>query len=165
MQKYLVVFYFLFSVCYATEDKDTSAWLKDELKEMLLLNQKQDLPTLMNKCTAGIAESPDSKLLVFVSFSMPDATLLDLANEVNQAGGIFVIRGLPENSFKALAQKMLGLLDKGLKVSIQINPTFFQKYEIEKVPTFVLLGENDYDKVSGNISLEYALRLFSEGSH
>jgi type-F conjugative transfer system pilin assembly protein TrbC len=164
MQKFLIFFLFLNVVCCAEEmeTKDVMSWLKSELSETLAKNKKTHVEgqVQIKKCTTGMSEPKDPNLLVFVSFSIPDETLLAIAEEVNQNDGVLVLRGMPENNFKILAKHLLTLKEKGLTASLQINPKLFQEYEISKVPTFVMRGKKGFDKVSGNISLEHAMGLF-----
>ena len=62
-------------------------------------------------------------------------------------------------------------------VGIQIDPEEFDRFNIKKIPAFVLFKEDNkiaftskeaeedkviYDKVTGNIGIETALRLFAE---
>jgi len=103
------------------------------------------------------------KLLVFVSFSMPPVTLKTLGSQVNAVGGNLVLRGLVNGGFKETAEKL-----KELQEEIIIDPTLFEAYGITLVPTFVLRSEStrkvkngSYDRLSGNVSLEYALEQFA----
>ncbi len=98
-------------------------------------------------------------LLVFVSFSIPLETFKTLTAQVNQVGGKVVFRGLVKNSFKETAEKV-----KELQQEVIIDPTLFEEYQIEVVPTFVLRRgskKKDYDQLSGNVSLEYVLEQFT----
>jgi type-F conjugative transfer system pilin assembly protein TrbC len=111
------------------------------------------------KCITGspIINDPQSPLYIFVSFSMSDTTWLSLSKEAEGIGGILVLRGLPENSFKQLAVKMHNLRKQGLRATVQIDPRLFVKYNIDKVPCFVTTEEERFDKLSGNVSLAFAL--------
>ena len=121
-------------------------------------------------------------LLVFVSFSMPLEVLKTLAIQVNQVGGKVVLRGLVNGSFKNTAEKV-----KELQQEVIIDPTLFESYQVKVVPTFILQnkatkkdeetdsgksnsspvpsrrGDEDrlYDRLSGNVSLEYVLDQFA----
>jgi conjugal transfer pilus assembly protein TrbC len=100
-----------------------------------------------------------SKLLVFVSFSMPEDSLKALQREVGEVGGDLIIRGLIDNSLKKTAGAVSGVLDNG-KGGLSIDPTSFQQYHIRQVPAFVVTNgqdEDNYDVVYGNVSLEAAL--------
>ena len=114
---------------------------------------------IKGKCllNAPISLEPETSLYIFVSFSMPDDAWLLLSKEVEKTGGIFVLRGLPNNSFKQLAEKLYALRLNGVNATVQVDPRLFHKYNIEKVPSFVTVDENDFDKLSGNVTLAYAL--------
>lgn len=119
-----------------------------------------------------VEEARYPKLLVFVSFSMPLQTLKTLGSQVNAVGGKLVLRGLVGGTlgssargqdFKETAKKL-----QELQEEILIDPTLFEAYGISVVPTFVLRTENtgkvednSYDRLSGNVSLEYALEQFA----
>lgn len=92
-------------------------------------------------------------LLIFVSFSMSMATLKQLSQQADQAGGKLVFRGLINNSFKATIPKL-----KELGSEVLIDPTLFRTYKVDKVPAFVL----SHDILYGNVSLSYALKKFAE---
>lgn len=99
-------------------------------------------------------------LLVFVSSSMPKETLKTLMQEAQKVGGVLVLRGLVLDSFKKTATFVQDI-GKGL----WIDPTLFEAYAITIVPTFVVTQipfqkegyYASYDKISGNITLSYAL--------
>lgn len=102
-------------------------------------------------------------LLVFSSFSMPMSSLKTLAKQVQVAGGALILRGLVDGSFKKTA-----VLLKELKAEVLIDPTLFEAFSIQLVPTFVLTEKpynqqnvGVYDKLSGHVSLAHALEKFS----
>lgn len=112
-------------------------------------------------------------LLVFVSFSMPGKSLKRLARQSEQAGAAIVLRGLVADakgrpSFHATGVAVGGLgleRDQGFDV----NPMAFKRFGIRQVPAFVLRLAPDCQtcgddfipkhlKISGDVSLDYALR-------
>lgn len=105
-------------------------------------------------------------LLVFISFSVPKATWRELDSQLQSLcdkslrgkplDGAFILRGLPKNSFSELAD---GIKDIGSTVLIDPRP--FEEYGINKVPAFVLVKGDKFDKVEGNISLSCALDLIA----
>lgn len=98
-------------------------------------------------------------LWVFVSFSMPKASLQALEQQVNLVGGQLVIRGLIDNSLKKTADAVSQILVNG-RGGLSIDPPAFQQYHITKVPAFVVTkgqDESDFDVVYGNVTLEAAL--------
>lgn len=112
-------------------------------------------------CLEGAIHINDTlpQVVVFVSFSMPDTVWLPLSREIEKVGGVFVLQGLPSNSFKALADKIYALRQKGIHATIQLHPQLFEKYQINKVPTFLVRDGNLEDKLVGNVSLRYVLQV------
>ena len=96
-------------------------------------------------------ESRYPDLLIFVSFSMPDLAIKSLAFQAKEKGGKIVFRGLVNGSFKEMGQKL-----RELGVEALIDPTLFKKHAVVQVPTFV----RKEDKITGNVSLSYALKKF-----
>ncbi len=103
-----------------------------------------------------------SELFVFVTLGMSDENLKTLSQQAQALGGVLVIRGLVNNSFKDTHKRL-----KDLAIPIDIDPTLFERFEVTRVPTIVLAEikegklTNSHDKVRGNISLRSALELFA----
>ena len=114
-------------------------------------------------------------LMVFISLSMPENSLKQLAIQIRQAGGVLVLRGMYEGSLQKTINAIYELNKQG--VSAIIHPEFFRKYDVRAVPTFVLENKEEgkckfgnctrvFDKLTGNVSLKYVLEQFaSEGSN
>jgi len=104
-------------------------------------------------------------LMIFISSSMPKTSLRNLAIEAKRVGAILVLRGLVNDSFKQSVQYIKSLNDEG--VGAIIDPHSYKLFDIKHVPTFVAISEDNtchpkictptHDKISGNISLKYAL--------
>lgn len=95
----------------------------------------------------------DDEILVFVSFSMPEASLKQLSDESGKYHARLIMRGIYKNSFKDLKEKVLSISKDGLK--FDIDPELFKKYDIKQVPTFV--NTKTGNKLSGNVTLEFAI--------
>jgi len=142
-------------------------WLKGRLnsqsKPIDVSFLKKDQSKCKN-CFTGdllnILEEP--KFQIFISFSVPDNIWCSLSQDLAKIGGSFVLVGLPNNSFSELSEKIIKLKKMGVDAQIQIDPIAFKKYQISKVPTFVVSDDHKYDKISGCISVEYALNYLSE---
>lgn len=104
----------------------------------------------------------DYQVFVFMSFSVPDAAWISLSKELEQVGGVFVLRGLPGQSFQTLASRTLHLKEKGVKAPIQLDPQRFLAYQIDQVPSIVVAEDQIFDKLSGNVSLCFALQRMAE---
>lgn len=162
MKKYALILT-IFGSTWLRADQNTHE-LSDHLRKNLApsLISRQESFTEIKKCSDGIHEIQDESLYVFISFSMGDEAILALANEVSSVKGVLLLRGIPQNSFKSLAKKLLDLKQKGLTAEIRIDPKAYCDYGITAIPSFVKLRKNGFDKITGNISLSYALERFSE---
>lgn len=115
-------------------------------------------------------------LLVFVSFSMPEASLKRIAYETGKAGGVMVLRGFKDNSLRKTVAAMEELA--ALQGELMIHPDLFRHYNITEVPSTVLAYHDDekncsnheseaglcteHYQVKGDISLHAALEYFLE---
>jgi conjugal transfer pilus assembly protein TrbC len=161
---------FLFSTALAWEnaswlnevekrlDEDAVAWLRKEINPTGEPPPSLPLQRDCKNCFRG-KEIEEPKLLVFISFSVPENIWLSLAQEMKDYQALFVLRGLPDNSFKSFAQKMAHLKEQGMEASLQIHPQLFKDYDIKSVPSFVFVASDTIHKVSGAVSLDYALDL------
>jgi conjugal transfer pilus assembly protein TrbC len=106
---------------------------------------------------AGSSQS--QTVLVFVSFSMPEESLKGLSESLEQNPDVrLILRGLIEDSFEKTARRL-----HELKGVMEIDPELFETYQIEQVPTFVLVREGKpIAKLTGNISIPYAKELFAD---
>lgn len=114
-------------------------------------------------------------VMVFVSLSMPDATLRQLLRQSQQYQIPLVIRGVLPDGFPSTAdriQQLLGSGDSKIDSGFAINNSWFRQFGIKHVPAFVSISDsclpesctaNDYDIVHGNVSLSQALDILSQG--
>lgn len=116
--------------------------------------------------------------IVFASLSMPQKSLKALIEDTAKAGGVIVFRGFPENSMKKFASAIGKIVDdKTVFGNVGIDPRLFRAYRVESVPTYVA-ASSDFDvcdgfdcttvtppsdRMSGNVTVEYALTTFVEG--
>jgi conjugal transfer pilus assembly protein TrbC len=117
------------------------------------------------------ADNSSTRILFFVSFSMPEESLKEWISESQKLHVPIVIRGLVNNSFKETIQRMSGLL-KDNQGGIQIDPNAFKRFQIEKVPAVVIAKENtcsrnqtcseEFDVVYGDVTAEYALSKIAD---
>jgi conjugal transfer pilus assembly protein TrbC len=124
-----------------------------------------------------LAETPgeekshlSSPIVVFVSFSMPDASLKQWMKQAELIHAPVVIRGLIHNSFKETIQKMAALTNDN-HGGVQLDPTLFRRFQIKQVPAVVVWKESDclsnqscvenYDVIYGDVELSFALQKIS----
>lgn len=122
---------------------------------------------------AGALPSAEPTLLVFVSFSLPEATLVRLVEQAAAARATLVLRGLVDGSLTqtvARAQALIG----SRPVAMQIDPLAFDRFGITQVPAFVLLrrgvearacdasscfAADAFVRTAGDVSIGYALEF------
>lgn len=141
------------------KDEESVVWLRSQLnpKEKKVELTPDSKPC--ESCFKGKIEIPEPKILVFISFSVPKNIWLSLSQEMEKENAVFVLRGVPENSFKSFAKEIINLKEEGLKATVQIQPELFKEYEIDSVPAFVFKEGNLSHKVCGAISMKYAQSL------
>ena len=113
-------------------------------------------------------------LLVFVSFSMPDASLERLARDAAKANAVLVFRGPKDGSLKKTLQAFEPLAKLG--ASAIIHPEAFVRNRVDAVPVYVLgtvAGEGcdatsascrEGLRLAGDASLEYILERMAQAS-
>lgn len=131
--------------------KEKGCFVRNNLKCFKQQEPKQ--PTKTKQANSG------SRITIFVSFSMPKESLKALAVEARKHNAVLVIRGLIENSFLKTA-----IFVKDLGESVVLDPLLFREYNVVVVPTFIETHQAGYKKISGNITLAYALEKFKEGA-
>jgi len=119
--------------------------------------------------TQGLAAGPG--LFIFVSLSMPRATLQGLVDQAARAKAAIVIRGFAKGSLRETVSLVQGLIGKQ-QVAVQIDPLAFDRFAISKVPSFVLVRDgtrpvacasgscapdDSFLRSTGDVSLDYAL--------
>ena len=98
-----------------------------------------------------------TQLVIFVSFSMPEASLKALFKEVEKNTSVrLVLQGLIDDSMEKTAQKI-----HELEGVVDIDPELFEKYRIERVPTFLWVKQGQpLAKLTGNITITYAQEIY-----
>ncbi len=139
--------------------QNNDAWLREAQK----LKQEgwgERIPSVL-----GDMQRPVAPLIAFVSFSMPENSLKDILEQVDQVGGTVVLRGLVNNSFRDTAAVVAGLAKEN-GAGFGVDPRLFTKYNITTVPAFVIPVGEGFDRIGGNISLAAALEaMVSEGEY
>lgn len=117
----------------------------------------------------GLATGPG--LFVFVSLSMPQATLQRLVDQAARAKASVFIRGFTGGSLRTTVAQVQSLIGQR-QVAVQIDPQAFDRFTIERVPSFVLVRDGTrpvsctsgtcappeaFLRATGDVSLDYAL--------
>lgn len=119
-------------------------------------------------------KNPRPSLQIFISRSMPVEVIRSYAKEAALYDGVLVMRGLPDNSFMSLSQFYADVIDGNIEeefAGMQIDDESFELYDIKSVPAIILSKNNGifdkeddgrYDKIMGNIKIDYALELMAK---
>jgi conjugal transfer pilus assembly protein TrbC len=117
-------------------------------------------------------------LRVFVSFAMPEASLVRLADQAAKARATLVLRGLVDGSLRVTAERMRRPVG-GRRIAVQIDPQAFDRYAVSVTPTFVLQkagaqvtpcaagscpAASAFVSVAGDVSIDYALEFFARSA-
>src|SRR5262245_13571228 len=126
--------------------------------------------------SASVGVGPE--LLVFVSFAMPEATLVRLVEQASRSRATLVLRGLVGGSLKETIGRVQQLIG-GRDVAFEIDPQAFDRFGVKKTPTFVLVGaeakrtpcgagvcfaSDAFASTSGDVSIDYALEYIARSA-
>lgn len=126
----------------------------------------------------GLPGSTGPRLLVFVSFAMPEQAFTRLLDQAARAQATVVLRGLVNGSIRDTVERMQRLIGSR-RVAVQIDPQAFDRFSILRTPSFVLvrdgattqpcatgmcIGKEQFALAAGDVSLDYALRFFERST-
>ncbi len=168
------------------KDKDFQSFLTDSLrqKEAVLRDTGfQNFVTALQAQTQAPLQSSQSEqgsrdkitsdeLYIFVSFSMGEKALLNLANEAKPYGATLVLRGFVDGSYAKTVQALQNIIVKTGQGFI-IDPELFSLFAVTAVPTYVLAKPFQlhaqtrtqsplHDRLQGHVSVSYVLETFAQ---
>ena len=97
---------------------------------------------------------------VFISSNIPKQSLIQILEQSKKINAEVVLRGFINDSHKVTTQSFQDLINM-TQYGVIVDPELFTKYQITKVPTFVIAKGNNYDKVAGNISWQEAIDIIT----
>ena len=112
---------------------------------------------------------------IFVSFSLGEKALLNLAQDAKQFGATLVLRGFKDGSYLKTARALQQIIQETGQGFV-IDPELFSLFAVTAVPTYVLSRAFTFnspestqtplhDRLQGHVSVFYALSVFAkEGS-
>jgi conjugal transfer pilus assembly protein TrbC len=127
---------------------------------------------------ARAANDTAPRLQIFVTLAMPEPSLRALIAQAARAKAVVVLRGAKNGSLRQTLEAARNLIG-AQPVAWQIDPPAFARYQISAAPAFVLtragaqpaactegvcLANQDFAKVTGDVSLEYALEAIARGA-
>ncbi|MBS0271680.1 MAG: type-F conjugative transfer system pilin assembly protein TrbC [Proteobacteria bacterium] len=109
---------------------------------------------------------------IFVSCSLGEKALLNVAQDAKKWGATLVLRGFKEGSYLKTAKALQKVVQE-VGQGFIIDPELFTLFAIQTVPTFVLskpfhLSASErmqtpiHDRIQGHVSPKYALETFAK---
>lgn len=147
------------------EFQDVVATLRASTLPAQKLLQGSENPT-------GITRKTPGELTLFVSFSMGEKALLNLAHEAKLYGATLVLQGFKDNSYAQTVKALQKIIQETGQGFI-IDPELFSLFTVSAVPTYVLSPPFQlytpertqtplHDRLQGHVSLQYALVTFAK---
>jgi conjugal transfer pilus assembly protein TrbC len=99
-----------------------------------------------------------AKMYVFVSFAMPHQLLVETLQESNRLHIAPVLNGLYHNSMLDTTHELMSLSKEIPNVQLQVDPTLFERFSIEKVPALVVTSKSCFDVIYGNLALSEGIQ-------
>jgi type-F conjugative transfer system pilin assembly protein TrbC len=165
------------------EDKDFQSLLTESSKQrdgVLESKEFQDVVATLKAsplpAQKPLQSSPNKnnhgELTLFVSFSLGEKALLNLAIEAKTYGATLVLRGFKDNSYAQTVKALQKIIQETGQGFI-IDPELFSLFSVTSVPTYVLsrpfqlyTSERTqtpiHDRLQGHVSLHYALGTFAK---
>jgi type-F conjugative transfer system pilin assembly protein TrbC len=120
--------------------------------------------------SSELGKSLEASLYIFVSFSMGEKALLNLAHEAKRFGATLVLRGFIDGSYLKTTKALQKIITKTGKGAF-IDPELYTLFNVTAVPTIVLAKPFQLyaqeriqtpvsDKLQGHVSVRYALEQF-----
>lgn len=172
MKRALFIMIFLSNVLQASDQTEVETWFKETLKKRMSESEKYDLSEIKARneeilsksvpCKTSANTKEDYSIYLMMTFDLPENIWMEYSPVLEKIGGSFIVRGLPNDSFLEFAKAVKRLRDRGVKAPIQLNPKLFERFSIDRAPSIVLVDGDKYDKISGTVSISYALDQFEK---
>lgn len=142
-------------------------------------------PEKMNVGNSQV-HSPEGNLYIFVSFSLGEKALMNLAHEAKRYGATLVLRGFKtysrprgrehgepgHGSYAKTVQALQNIILK-TRQGFMIDPELFTLFAVKAIPTFILAQSLPFhslkwpqtplhDRMQGHVSTHYALETFAK---
>jgi conjugal transfer pilus assembly protein TraW len=139
---------------------------KKEVEPYLQNQDKQE--GALKEARSSFYKSQEGQILVFISSSMSKVNIRSLLEEAKNIRASILLRGFIDNSFVKTTNYIQEYYSKDQDLGgILIDPESFKDFNVDSVPTFVLLEKsskkgNKYRKLVGNITLSAASEILKK---
>lgn len=138
-----------------------------------------DLDEMVSGARTAMSSPKGAPLfLAFVSLSIPEESLSRIIAETGKAGGVVVFRGFTPGDPRRFIAGIQKVMTQDQASNVAIDPRLFRAFHVDRVPTYVAVSTSfdpcdqldcvsevpAFDRISGNISVEYALQTFVDAN-
>lgn len=118
-----------------------------------------------------------ASFFAFASTSMPEESLKRMIADVSKAGGVVVFRGMLPDGSKTFLAQLQRVVSNGDEARVIVDPRLFRAFGVQEVPSYIAVSKpfdlcdsldcvsqpTPFDKISGNVTAQYALQTFVDG--
>ncbi|MED7793166.1 type-F conjugative transfer system pilin assembly protein TrbC [Klebsiella aerogenes] len=98
------------------------------------------------------------RIMMFVSFSLPEAELKQRVADAAHYGIPVIIRGMVNGNMRQTATAVGRLVQETKTGGVEIEPTLFRQFSVTVVPQLIVTCEGHIDRLSGDLALPVALK-------
>ena len=88
---------------------------------------------------------------------MPENLMIEALQECERLHIPAILNGLYQNSMPETAKKVMALSNQTPNLSLQIDPTAFERFNIHQVPALVVSSDDCFDVIYGTLPLSEGL--------
>lgn len=138
-------------------------WLRTQPDGQALAAAEAVAGSVLGPAPQTNSPSVPGRVLIFVSFSIPETTLKSLLDQAMEPDVVLVFRGIPKGAnLSDVVRRLRGLLPDDAPVPrVVLDPTLFRRYAIDRAPSFVLEREVGQRPVTvvGAVNTKWLRRL------
>lgn len=114
-------------------------WLRAESTDAALDAAQEIADRSRGRDDRPAATPKPGRILIFASFSIPEATLKSLLLQATERDVVLVLRGVPKGStVPGTVARLKRILPADAIPHVLLDPTLFRRFAIERVPTLAL---------------------------
>ena len=102
------------------------------------------------------------RIMMFVSFSLPEAELKQRVADAAHYGIPVIIRGMVNGNMRQTATAVGRLVQETKTGGVEIEPTLFRQFSVKAVPQLIVTCDGHVDRLSGDLALPAALKKVAE---
>lgn len=102
------------------------------------------------------------RIMMFVSFSLPEAELKQRVADAAHYGIPVIIRGMVNGNMRQTATAVGRLVKETKTGGVEIEPTLFRLFSVTAVPQLIVTCDGHIDRLAGDLALPAALKKVSE---